>query len=115
MVTSTVFSREQRVQILREGKVWYRHITLDDKSRGTVAMVKVGDMVYGAVALCSKKDQFSKHLGRMISLDRLAKSLNIEYKTQYITKYSAAIVAKKDLSPTEMFQDALTTLLDQVL
>lgn len=41
--------------------------------QATLATIREGNVIYFGIALCSKKDVFSKKLGRMISMNRARK------------------------------------------
>lgn len=73
MKTKSEISNLDMLETLN-GKVKYTHKSVHDGRKQTVALVKIDEKYYQGNAQCSKKDVFSRKIGRAISLGRAMKN-----------------------------------------
>lgn len=62
------------------GRFRLTHQAVHDGRKMTVAYLKVGDAYYCGQAQCSKKDRFSKKIGRQIALGRALKAYDYDHE-----------------------------------
>jgi len=75
-----------------EPKMYFFHGITKDKRRFTICGVENGGIMNISCALCSLKDNFSRKIGRCISLGRINKMKNVTYKVVFQNNYTETII-----------------------